>query len=131
VSTLDVVYRGAEALRLSVAILAAVLLTSCGGTASGPGPTVHIDNIDGPTVRLVAWSGAPAVVVPCGGTSVVPPTGAPALPWDLEVYNAANSQVLFSHSVAEPGDLYLLVRSGGVLWGMSPGSGGPAPLGCH
>ena len=71
------------------------------------------------------------MIVPCGGTSVVSPTGAPALPWDLEIYDANSSQVLFSHSVTESGDLYLVVRSGGVLWGTSPGNGGPVPQGCH
>jgi hypothetical protein len=99
----------------------------------GGGPTIHVQNIDGPNARLVAWNGAVPVMIPCGGGAVVvPPTGAPPLPWDLKVYDATGGQVLFSHTVGDSGDFYILIRDGGVLWGTSQGSGGPAPIhGCQ
>lgn len=110
------------------AVVASLILASC-GTSADVGPTIYISNVDGPTARVVAWQGASAVIVTCASARTISSQGAPPLPWDLTVSDASTGRELFSHSVT--GTLYLIVRSDGVLWGAEPGSGGPAPQGCH
>jgi len=116
---------------LAAAMVAATLLAAC-TTPSGAAPGIHIENVDGPAVRVVAWSGAPSVIVACGsGMTDVSLKGAPPLPWEFRIYDATTDRELFSKSVSS-GTLYVIVRADGVLWGTEPGSGGPAPTGsCH
>ena len=102
-------------------------LSSC-GTSTELGPTIHVQNLDGPPAKVVPWEGAQAVAVNCGTNKTISPDGAPPLPWSLTVYDTSSGSVLFTHSVT--GTLYLIIRAGGVLWGDEPGSGGPAPKGC-
>jgi hypothetical protein len=90
---------------------------------------IHVENLDGPTARVVAWVGGPSVAVACGGSRTIGPQGAPSLPWNLTVYDASSGRVLFSHTVT--GTIYLIIRSDRVLWGDQPGNGGPVPRGCH
>jgi len=117
---------GVTAWRAAVAAL--LLVISC-GTSAGSGPMIHVENLDGPTARVVAWDGGPSVTVACGGSRTVGPQGAPSLPWHLTVYDASSGRVLFSHTVT--GTIYLIIRSDRVLWGDQPGNGGPVPGGCH
>jgi hypothetical protein len=115
---------------LAAALVAATLLAAC-ATPFGAEAGVHIENIDGPAVRVVAWSGAPSVMVACGSGTDLSLKGAPPLPWDFRIYDATTDQELFSKSLSS-GTLYVVVRADGVLWGSQPGSGGPAPTGsCH
>jgi hypothetical protein len=115
---------------LAAAMVAATLLAAC-TTPLGGEPGIHIENIDGPAVRVVAWSGASSVMVACGSGTDLSLKGAPSLPWDFRIYDATTDQELFSKSLSS-GTLYVVVRADGVLWGSQPGSGGPAPTGsCH
>jgi len=116
---------------LAAAMVAATLLAAC-TTPVGAAPGIHVENIDGPAARVVAWSGAPSVIVACGsGMTDVSLKGAPPFPWDFRIYDAATDRELFSKSLSF-GTLYVIVRADGVLWGTEPGSGGPAPnASCH
>jgi hypothetical protein len=100
--------------------------------SAGSGPTVHIRNVDAPAVRVIAWSGADPVTVACGAVADISPKGAPQLPWNLAIYDAASNRQLFSKSVSNSAALYLLIRSTGILWGnQEPASLGPFNKGCH
>ena len=112
---------------LVAAMVAATLLAAC-TTPFGAAPGIHIENIDGPAARVVAWSGAPSVVVACGsGMTDVSLEGAPPLPWNFRIYDATTDRQLFSKSLSSE-TLYVIVRADRVLWGTEPGSGGPAPM---
>ncbi len=122
--------RAGRSTSLGAAIVAVMLLAACTGPF-GAGSGIHIQNIDGPKVRIVAWSGAPSIMVDCGSGTEVSLNGAPSPPWDFRIYDATTDRELFSKSVSS-GTLYVIVRADGVLWGSEPGSGGPAPTaGCH
>jgi hypothetical protein len=122
--------RAGRSTSLAAAIVAVMLLAACTGPFGG-GPGIHIQNIDGPKVRVVAWSGAPSVMVDCGRRTDVSLNGAPSPPWDFRIYDGTSNRELFSKSVSS-GTLYVIVRADGVLWGTEPGSGGAAPVtGCH
>lgn len=96
---------------LAAAIVAATLLAAC-TTPFGAAPGIHVENIDGPAVRVVAWSGAPPVIVACGSGTDVSLKGAPSLPWEFRIYNATTDRELFSKSLSS-GTLYVIVRADG------------------
>lgn len=112
---------------LAAALVAVTFLVAC-TTPFGAAPGIHVVNIDGPAIRVIPWSGAPSVIVACGSRTDVPRQGAPPFPWDFRIYDAKTDREMFSKSL-DSGTLYVIVRSGGVLWGTEPGSGGPAPSG--
>jgi hypothetical protein len=111
---------------LAAAIVGATLLAAC-STPFGAAPGIHVENIDGPAVRVVAWSGAPSIIVACGSGTDMSLKGAPPLPWEFRIYDATTARELFSKSL-NSGTLYVMVRADRILWGTEPGSGGPAPM---
>jgi hypothetical protein len=119
--------RSVRSASLAAAIVAATLLAAC-TTPFGAATGIHIENIDGPAARVVAWSAAPSVIVACGGGMTdLSVRGAPPLPWDFRIYDASTDRQLFSKSLSS-GTLYVIVRADRVLSGTEPGSGGPAPI---
>lgn len=91
--------------------------------------SIHVENVDGPTVSVEEWKGAHPIQVPCGVYKDIQADGtAPAYPWQFRLWDATSGQTLLTRTIddAHP-TLYVTVRWDGVLYGSFRGSGGPAP----
>lgn len=124
-----------------VLALAALLAAACTArpspTPAQPSPstpayTIHVLNVSGPSVEVLA-GGTSVATVPCGGGADIrsddvrlPPT-----PYEMVVRRVDNSSALGQTSVTAPADMAIQVRDATVAFGQGS-TGGPsvAPDAC-
>jgi hypothetical protein len=103
--------------------LLTIVLLSCQASPA-PSARLHIDNIDGPTAKVVI-DGVLVATVACGQSTTAALPG--HAPWQVAVIDAAGTELL-RQNLAYASDQELLIRADGVETGSWPAQGGPAPL---